>query len=139
MPKLHLARVDTYNGCEKPGCRNTRAYRHHRGGERTFVTHFDWLKYNRKYVKQYMELCRRYHSFHPKDVVRICGDHHEEVHDFLEQFDLDWMVEHDCIKAYRHFTWDQAQALIAARRQFTDQWLKKQTPGMKQRRFTGMP
>ena len=135
--KLKLHTEQTYNGCQKPGCLATRVYRHHRGGEHTFVRHFAWMRFISQHKDRYKELCTTYHEFRAKDIVMICGDHHEEVHNFMESFDLDWMVENDCIKAFHNFTWRQAKALMAARRQYTDQWLKRPTPGIKERRFTG--
>lgn len=123
----------------KPGCITRLAYRHHRGGERTFVRHFEWMVHTKGYKARYREYVRAYEAFHPSDVVYVCGNHHEEVHDRLEAFDLDWMVEHNCIKAFRNFTWDEALALIEARKAFTDAWLKEQTPGLKTRKYTGRP
>jgi len=119
----------------KPGCLSTRVYRHHKGGERTFVRHLNQWTYKKEYAK----LAREYYAFRPQDIVCVCGDHHEEVHDQMEQFDLDWMVENNCIKAFRHFTWEEACKLMEARRAFTNDWLLTKTPGIKSRRFTGRP
>lgn len=137
--RLDLSKTPAFNGCRKPGCNTTQTYRHHRGGEHTFVRHFEWMLRVPKSKDRYAEFCRIYHSFRSRDTVQICGDHHEEVHDLLEAFDLDWMVENNCIKAFRNFTWDEATALIKARQAFTDAWLKERTPGIKLRRFTGRP
>jgi hypothetical protein len=137
--RLDLSRQATYNGCAKPGCNTTRVYRHHRGGEHTFVRHFAWMLRVPKSKDRYAEFCRIYHSFRSRDTCNVCGDHHEEIHNRMELFDLDWMVENDCIKAFGSFTWTEAHALIKARQAFTDSWLKIRTPGIKERRFTGRP
>ena len=137
--RIILTKEKTFTGCQKPGCRSTRVYRHHRGGERTFVKHFEWMLRDRGLRARYVEFCRIYHSFRPRDTVHVCGDHHEEVHDLIEIHDLDWQVEHDCIKAFSLFTWKEAEALMTSRQKLTDEWLKKATPGLKQRKFTQRP
>jgi hypothetical protein len=137
--RLNLQKERARRGCEKPGCSTHLIYRHHRGGEHTFVRHFAWMLRVPVAKDRYAEFCRIYHSFRPRDTAYVCGDHHEEIHYILEGFDLDWMVEHDCIKAFRDFTWAEAQALIDARKAITDAWLTTCTPGRKHRRFTNRP
>lgn len=137
--RINLSKEKTYNGCEKPGCQNLVVYRHHRGGEHTFVRHFEFMLRIPSQKDRYAEFCRIYHSFRARDVANVCGDHHEEVHDKMEIFDLDWMVAKNCIKAFKRFTWKEAEALMNARRAFTNEWLKQSTPGIKHRRFTNRP
>jgi hypothetical protein len=137
--KLNLTDVKANRVCQKPGCGNRLVYRHHRGGEHTFVRHFRHMALWPEAKQDYARFCLRYHAFRDEDIVYVCGDHHEEVHDGMEQFDLDWMVEHSCIHAFGAFTWDEAMDLIEARKIFTDTWLKVKTPGLKTRKFTGRP
>lgn len=137
--RLDLTQVSARRGCSKPGCKATLVYRHHRGGERTFVRHFEWMRGLKGYKRRYREFVQRYEAFDLADITAVCGDHHEEVHDLIEAFDLDWMVENNCIKAFGAFTWDEAERLIAARRRLTDAWLKECTPGLRTRKYTGRP
>jgi hypothetical protein len=138
-PRFNLAGESTYNGCQKPGCTATRVYRHHRGGERTFLRQLRHLYFAPTHKQRYLEFHKRYHSYLPEDIVKICGDHHEEIHHLINEKDCDWMVEHNCIKVFGAFTWEQAMQLVEARRGWTDAWLKERTPGLRTRKFTGKP
>lgn len=136
-----MPRIDVTAGkrcCQKPGCTNRLTYRHHRGGERTFVKHLRHLYFSSK-KEWYRALHRRYKAFVPEDLVDICGDHHEEIHNLIDRNDLDWMVENDCIQAFSRFTPEQADKLMKARQGWTDTWLKEQTPGIKTRKYTQFP
>lgn len=132
--KLDLSAIKARRGCSKPGCVNRLTYRHHRGGEHTFVRHFD-----RRGGRKYRNLVRRYKEFREEDCVDVCGDHHEEIHFIIWHADAEWMGENGCIQAFAAFSWKEAEALIAHRRTITDGWLKIPTKGMKQRKFTRYP
>lgn len=138
-PRFNLSTESTYNGCQKPKCFATQVYRHHRGGERTFIRQLRHLYYDPKYRKPYLEYCKRYHLYLPQDIVKVCGNHHEEIHVLINDNDCDWMVDNDCIKVFAGFTWEEAMRLVEARRGWTDEWLKQETPGVRARKFTGKP
>lgn len=131
--KLDLHQIHARLGCRKPGCGRHPTYRHHRGGEHTFVTHF------KDRGRKWRLFCRRYHEFNIIDVIEICGDHHEEIHELLWDADADWMGENGCIKAFRDFSWEEAEKLMVFRRTLTDLWLANKTPGSTNRRFTNYP
>lgn len=130
--RLDLSKTKVYNGCLKPGCNKKPCVRHHRGGEHTFVRHFAWMGRGKRYVS----FVRRYDEFRKEDVVDVCLDHHEEIHLLIEEHDIEWQFENDCIKSYASFSWTEAEALIASRRAVTDLWLIAKTPGVKTRRLT---
>lgn len=132
--RINLNEVKTYRGCAKPGCKRKPTYRHHRGGEHTFVRHFAL-----RGGKKYRDLLRRYREFRAEDCVDVCGDHHEEIHYIIWNADAEWMGVNGCIQAFHDFSWKQAEALIEHRRTITDGWLTIKTSGMKERKFTNYP
>lgn len=139
MARLNLSNIATRRGCAKPGCKATLVYRHHRGGEHTFVRHLRHLRHVAQHRVWFSRLYIRYHAFLSEDIVDICGDHHEEIHVLIDDKDVDWMWDNNCIKAFWRFTPTEAEALMTARRGWTDAWLKERTPGTKTRRYTQYP
>ena len=133
--RLQLSDTLTYNGCQKPGCKRTPVYRHHTGSERMWVNYFRL----RSADVVYQEFCARYERFEKQALSQLCGDHHEEVHAVY------WSAIHTWISRHRHplgdwfeeWSYQDANRLMDHLREVHDEWIKRPTPGLKRRKYTG--
>ena len=110
--------------CAKPGCKNSRLQRHHKGHEFLWVAM--WIK-RRPSEPRYQKFCQRYWSFHEEDIVRVCRRHHAEIH-----FEYNLIIEElmqDLGPLLYKWSWPDAYRLMKKLRKQCDKWLKKETPG----------
>lgn len=130
-----FTKVSTATHCAKLFCSKRPIYRHHRGDEHRFIRYLSDHK-RKRWVR---DLTKRYHAFREEDIVRICGDHHEEIHEYL-------------YAALKHFAqskalfipidqWPEAQVHTAIDylRTSTALWLTQTTVGVKTRLLTTYP
>jgi hypothetical protein len=93
--------------------------------------------------EKFINFCYRYHCFDTKDWVRICANHHAEIHLVYDQ-----IIRADRKKVGRplsKYSWTQAEKLMEKLEAVCLDWLKKDTPGvtserlleLRQRYFTG--
>ena len=119
----NLARVSF---CAKPNCStgNMVLHRHHKGCEAMFVRH---LRDARGGQLRYRAFVERYNLFHPNDVVKICEDHHAEIHK------LYLPIIRRFLKARRRpiaeLTWAEVDELRTELIGYCDRWLKRETRG----------
>jgi hypothetical protein len=87
----------------------------------------------------YKAFCKRYAMFRVEDIVNICGDHHEEIHEIYNNEMLRWQKDKKLPWFTRDTTRAQAKAFMKRCEEICNEWLKVQTPGSKARRLTNMP
>lgn len=121
MPKIRVDASEAF--CQKKGCKGPGFHRHHRGHEFLFVHRWVGTK-----EKQKAAFIRRYWKFLERDIVRICPEHHAEVHLDLDVEILNHFRE--AKKGIDHFTYKDAMVLVKKLRKYTDQWLERETPGV---------
>lgn len=129
-PKYDLSGVTT--GCAKPSCDAPlrTLHRHHKGNERSF-----WNYYLRRFINTpaWHALVERYLEFHESDIVRVCPDHHEEIHCIYDEEINLWILNHK-LQDPCTMSLTEAQALMAHLRTVCDQWLTRKTRGRKNHR-----
>lgn len=94
--------------------------RHHVRSQKLFVHHFSHRK-----SRRYVEFAKRYHAFRDEDIVRLCREHHDEVHS------LYWTIigKHTWkLKLpLRMFSWRQASILMDDLEVHFYQWLERKS------------
>lgn len=73
-----------------------------------------------------------YKMFRKDDVVDLCINHHEEIHQLYLPVIREWAAQRGPCKDW---TWQQAYELIAFLRVCCDNWLKVETPGVEPSRL----
>lgn len=119
--------------CSKKNCRtgNYTIHRHHKGSQHMWLAHFRSRRHTPKYQKFYA----RYHRFAESDIVRLCHDHHEEIH--VEYYRIIREVMHvRDYKPCREWSWVEAHHLMTKLEAFCNWWLKQETPGVSEHKLT---
>jgi len=78
--------------------------------------------------ERWEEFRRRYYEFRPEDVVRICRNHHAEIHSIYDK-----IIQDDTAKLQRplyKYTWAQGHRLMQKLEIACSQWLTQETPGI---------
>jgi hypothetical protein len=125
MPKIKVDASEAF--CKKEGCKGPPIHRHHRGHEFLFVS--VWTMGGQSRDEDIRKFIRRYWDFNEKDIVRICDRHHAEVH-----LDIDLIILEHRIKTKKmleQYTFKEATDLVKRIQKYTDEWLTRETPGVK--------
>lgn len=76
---------------------------------------------------RFQSLKHRYNKFRPEDTVLICDWHHAEIH---LQYDMLIRARAKSLgKSLSHFTWEEAEDLMADLRKVCQKWMRQRTPG----------
>lgn len=95
-----------------------------------------WVRHfaRRRRTQRYKDFRERYRAFLEEDIVRLCHDHHEEVHAEYGKIIRDHMKAKN-YEPLRRWTWAEAEKLGDALEAFCKWWLKQETPGIKEHRL----
>lgn len=122
MARLNVAKVQL--SCSVKGCRNAEdgmfLDRHHVRSQKLFVHHFSHRK-----SKRYEDFAKRYNEFREEDIVRLCREHHDEVHPLYWSIisKHTWKLR----LPLRRFSWRQANILMDDFEAHFHQWLAKKS------------
>lgn len=130
--KLSLRGVHSHQ-CKKPNCKSpTRIQRHHIRSERMWLRHFKH-KYR---TNKYKAFKQRYTNFLAQDVVPLCEDHHEEVHEYYEREQGKFLAENpELFRKFSTWEWKDAERLMDCFSRVFNSWIGVETPGSSSRRF----
>lgn len=123
-----LSGVDSTTGeCAKLDCNSgsRTLHRHHRKHQAMWIG--VW-RVRRAGEEKFLKFCYNYHAFLRKDWDRICDRHHAEIH-----LIYDMIIQQDVARVGRplaHYSWAQAEKLMAKLEATCVEWLKKDTPGL---------
>lgn len=117
-------------GCSKPNCGLAAPInRHHKKHEALWL--HVWAHRAAEHEPQYKEFIKRYHEYREEDIVRICMDHHAEIHMIY-----DLIIAKDTadtgIPLYL-YSWKQARILMQKLENACLIWLQQESPGIDSR------
>jgi hypothetical protein len=123
---VHFGNLAKITLCAKPNCStgNVVLHRHHKGCEAMFVRH---LRETRGGQLRYRAFVQRYFMFHPEDVVKICEDHHAEIHKLYMPIIRRYLRR--VRKGINDLSWDEVDALRSELIEYCDRWLTRETRG----------
>lgn len=99
------------------------------GSERMWLRHFA----HKAKTKTFRDYEARYFRFEAKDVVELCNDHHEEIHQIYIGIINIW-CQNKRDKPLWKYSWKEAEELMSELRKVCKKWLKSTSPGVKKRR-----
>lgn len=76
---------------------------------------------------RYAAFVRRYEMFHPEDVVKICEDHHAEIHKLYMPIIRRYLRR--ARKSVEELSWGEVDDLRRELIDYCDRWLKRETRG----------
>lgn len=95
-----------------------------------------WLRHFRKKraTVTFRRFRERYLMYVSEDCSEVCKWHHEEVHRRYLRIIRSAISAKD-YKPLEQWSWREAEELMQRLRAYCDQWLKRETPGVKPRRI----
>lgn len=120
-----LPLAEARGGCAKPHCANRAAiHRHHRANEALWLAPFA----HRRGEPKWEQFVARYYRFEEEDIVRLCANHHAEIHSLYDAI-IKEDLEQTGLRLYL-YSWKQAQILMQKLANTCAVWLLVETSGI---------